>query len=61
LLDGTKIETDPVSYSMKDMLTRISGSLDEFTATQIAAVKAMCQPYQDILKTWGIEALVNDQ
>jgi hypothetical protein len=61
LLDGTKIETDPVSYSMKDMLTRINGSLGDFTDTQIQAVKAMCQPYQQILKNWGIDALANDQ
>ncbi len=57
LQDGTKIESDPVSYSMKDMLTKICDSLGDFTDTQIQAVKAMCQPYQQILKNWGLDAL----
>ena len=56
-----EVTSSSVSYSMKTMLHKVSQSLTSFTEGQIIALRTMCQPYADIMKNWGIDALVNDK
>ena len=61
LKDGSTIETDNVSYSMKDMLVKICNSMADFSDTKIQAVKAMCAPFKDAMSGWGIDALLTEE
>ena len=59
LKSGTEVVSNQVSYSMKTMLQKVCQTLTQFTEGQIVALRTMCQPYADIMKNWGIDALVN--
>ena len=58
LTNGDTIETDNVSYSMKDMLVKICQQLADFSETKIQAVKAMCEPFETVMANWGIDELI---
>jgi len=59
LKDGETVTSSTVSYSMMTMLQKVCQSLTKFSDNQIQALKAMCQPYQEAMKDWGIEAILN--
>ncbi|MBE6982585.1 MAG: hypothetical protein E7437_09765 [Ruminococcaceae bacterium] len=61
LKDGNTVTSSSVSYSMMTMLQKICTLLAKFEDSQVAALKAMCQPYAEIMKNWDIDALVNDK
>ncbi len=59
LKDESTVTSSSVSYSMMTMLQKVCTLLSKFEATQVAALKTMCQPYADIMKNWDIDALLN--
>lgn len=56
LTDGTKLEGAVHSYSMKQMVERINETFADFSAQQLAAVKAMLAKYE-IMQSWQIDNL----
>lgn len=61
LKDGNTVTSSSVSYSMMTMLQKICTLLAKFEDSQVAALKAMCQPYAEIMKNWDIDAILNDE
>jgi len=61
LKDGSQIESSTVSYSMMSMLQKVCRVLTKFSDGQLRALRAMCQPYADIMKNWAIDAILNDE
>ena len=61
LKDGEMVTSSSVSYSMMTMLQKVCTILTKFTEGQLQALKTMCQPYADIMKNWGIDAILNDE
>ena len=55
LANGLIVESETVSYSMRDMLENISSDLPRFTADQIRAVQSMLLGYE---LGWNIEDLL---
>lgn len=57
-VNGEKICSDTVSYSMKNMLEAASADLSGFNAEQILALQSMIAPYADtVMAQWEIEAI----
>ena len=61
LKDGETVTSSSVSYSMMTMLQQVCTILTQLTSGQLQALRAMCQPYADIMKNWGIDAILNDE
>ena len=56
LKNGDQVTTGSASYSMKTMLQEVSKLT--LTATQKAALQAMCAPYAAIMDSWDIDKLL---
>ena len=54
LTDGTKLESQTVSYSMRSMLEQVNTNIAQFNDAQIRAVQGMLAPYADAVSAWNI-------
>ncbi|MBR5569680.1 MAG: hypothetical protein IKW10_02170 [Oscillospiraceae bacterium] len=54
LVDGTVIESDPVSYSMRNVLELVNNSFSSFATAQKQAVQAMCRKFETAMSAWKI-------
>ena len=57
LIDGTVIETEPVSMTMRSILEILDERFEDFTQTQLTQVKAMLEKYE-IVSQWELSNLV---
>ncbi len=54
LLDGTVIESDASSYSMRNVVETVNSSFSSYETAQKQAVQAMCKNYEAAMTGWSI-------
>jgi hypothetical protein len=57
LKDGTVIESNDYTYTLKAMLETIAANADSYTQEQLEAVKAMVRRNAEAMADWNIDAL----
>ena len=58
LKNNTRIASTPVSCSMKTVLQKLCEDLTRFSDSQISALRSMCAPFEAIMQSWDVEALL---
>ena len=57
LADGTVINGNTASYSMKTLLEAVNTGFDALNDTQKAAVQTMCAAYATAMESWSIDII----
>ena len=58
LRDGTVIESSETSYTLRSMVETIAANADDFSSTQLSALRDMLLKFEKTVSSWNIADLL---